>query len=58
LVVLGLNLALKLYLWPCGLELMIFLPQPPKCWDCRYILPCLAEKSLFAYYYLINFSEM
>jgi hypothetical protein len=25
-----------------GLEFEILLPQPPKCWDCRHVPPCLA----------------
>lgn len=25
-----------------GLELLVLLPPPPKCWDSRCVLPCLA----------------
>jgi hypothetical protein len=31
------------YVTQVGLELEVLLPLPPKCWDYRYILPCLAN---------------
>jgi hypothetical protein len=35
------------YVSQAGLELMIFLRQPPNCWDCRCVLPYLAYDTQF-----------
>jgi hypothetical protein len=31
------------YVTQAGLKLVILLPPPPKCWDCRHGLPYLAR---------------
>jgi hypothetical protein len=33
---------LELVISQTGSEHSILLPQRPKCWDCRYVLPCSA----------------
>lgn len=32
-----------------GLKLMIFLLQPPECWDCRPEAPCMAANESLGY---------
>jgi hypothetical protein len=43
-----------LYVAQAGLKLVILLPQPPKCWDYRQVLPCLVIKYFSKKQSLIN----
>jgi hypothetical protein len=44
------------YTAPAGLEFVVFLSQPPECWDCRYASPYLTT-TLFPFQQLEYFRK-
>jgi hypothetical protein len=54
---------LFLYFWdrvslcsPDWFELSVLLPHPPKCWEYKRLLPCLAQNDVFLNFYEMSYS--